>query len=211
MKTVVKATTYLTGLCCFIWLALARLPTAEGKTYSQTGTHNTVQVNWQAELAETKKKLEAEPNSAFLHSQAAVAYNALGDFSDFEREIAISMKLEPENTIYFYMGYAVYQKHHLTGRALNVLDAALRIDPANPYGQYQRALLFEHAREWQKALTRYEIAQKLLAQIESDPHNFRHGAWTYVDGRGNPFDVSSEEQRINDDVKRIRANLGAAN
>jgi hypothetical protein len=65
------------------------LDSAQGQTPSAGigQQHKVAQVDWQAQLADIQKRLVHDPNSAFLHNQAAVVYNALGDFDGFEREI----------------------------------------------------------------------------------------------------------------------------
>jgi tetratricopeptide (TPR) repeat protein len=177
------------------------------KTQDSTGkpTHRVVQIDCRAELAERQKQLERDPNSAFLHNQVAIAYDALGDFGNFDREIQTAIKLDPSNPIDCYVAYAVYKRRHLFGKALAVLERALQIDPANPFGQYEKARLLENAKEWQPALKEYETAERLLQRVKSNPQNFQQDSWYYTDARGNPFDVGPEESHIADDIARVRA------
>jgi tetratricopeptide (TPR) repeat protein len=179
----------------------------EAQQAGDNQAHKVVQIDWRAQLAATQKQLEHEPNSGFLHGQAAVAYDALGDFESFDREIQTAMRLDPGNPVSSYMAYAVYKRKHLRDKQALVLDAALKIDPGNPFGHYEKAGMFEDAKEWQSALKQYEIVQELLQRVKSDPNNFQNKAWRYVDARGNPYDVTSEESRVPGDIARVRGRM----
>jgi Tfp pilus assembly protein PilF len=168
-------------------------------------SHKIVQIDWRAELAERQKQLERDPNSAFLHNQVAVAYNALGDFDHFDREIQTAIKLDAGNTIDCYVAYAVYKRRHLEVKALSVLEKALQIDPDNPFGHHERARIFENSKELQNALKEYERAQLLLSNVTSSAQNFQQDRWYYTDGHGNPYDVTPEVSGVANDVDRMRA------
>jgi Tfp pilus assembly protein PilF len=182
-------------------------PVFQTKTEDSTGkaAHRVIRIDWRAELAERQKRLERDPNSAFLHNQVAVAYDALGDFDNFDREIQTAIKLDPSNSIDCYVAYAVYKRRHLQEKALSVLEKALQIDPANPLGHYEKAGLLEDAMEWQLALKEYETAQQLLQDVKSNPQNFQQNSWYYTDARANPYDVGSLESSIANDIARVRA------
>ena len=164
-----------------------------------------VEIDWHAELAERQKQLERDPNSAFLHNQVAVAYDALGDFDNFDREIQTAIKLDPSNSIDCYVAYAVYKRRHLEEKGLSVLEKALQIDPANPLGHYEKAGSLEDAKEWQRALKEYETAQQFLRDVKSNPQNFRQDSWYYTDAHGNPYDVGPIDSSIANDIARVRA------
>jgi Tfp pilus assembly protein PilF len=68
--------------------------------------HKVVYVDWQAQIADLKKQLTRNPNSAFLHNQIATAYNALGDFPNSDREIHIAIKPNPDDPGECYMAFA---------------------------------------------------------------------------------------------------------
>lgn len=182
-------------------------------TQSQTqgpagGTsHKTVHIDWHAELVDRQKQLERDPNSAFLHNQVAVAYDALGDFDSFDREIQTAIKLDPGNTIDCYVAYAVYKRRHLDEKALSVLDKALKIDPENPFGHFERGRIFETSKERQNALTEYKATQHLLGKITSNAQNFQQGRWYYTDPRGNPYDVTPQEASIGSDIVRVQGGI----
>jgi len=164
-----------------------------------------VQVDWPAQLADIQARLIRDPNSAFLHNQAAVAYDALGDFDNFDREINLAMKLEPDNSIDCYVAYAVYKRRHLRDKQILVLGKALQIDPGNPMGHYEKAAIFEDDRKWVDALAEYQTTKRLLDWVRSDQKHFHNNSWTYLDRRGNPYDVSWQITYIEDDLRRVRA------
>lgn len=180
-------------------------PSQEETRSGASGTqHRVVQIDWRAELAARQKQLESNPNSAFLHNQVAIAYDALGDFEAFDREIKMAIKLDPGNPIDWYQAYAVYKRRHLKEKSVIALERALQIDPANPFGHYEKAGIFEDTRQWRQALKEYETTQQLLQNLKSDPRNFQSGSWRYIDPRGNPYDVTVQQSQIDGDLDRVR-------
>lgn len=173
-------------------------------SFVQESTGHDVQVDWQAELARVRRQLARKPKSAFLHSQAAVAYNALGDSANFDHEINLAMNMDEGNPIYCYMAYAVYKQRHAKTQAVRVLDRALQIDPANPLGQYEKASILETNRKWSQALKHYELTDDLLKKVESDPANHMEDTWMYTDSRRNPYDLMPVIDNIKNDLDRMR-------
>jgi tetratricopeptide (TPR) repeat protein len=169
--------------------------------------HKTVQVNWREELNKTQSQLQRDPNSAFLHNQAAIAYDALGDFESFDREIHTAMTLDPRDPIHCYAAFAVYKRRHLADRSVSILDRALEIDPNNPFGHYEKAVIFENAKRWKNALTEYIATQELVRALKSDLSNLQRGEWTYLDARRNPYDVTELASRVDEDIIRVKSNI----
>ena len=170
--------------------------------------HKVVQVDLHAELDRIQKDLKSNPQSAPLHNQAANVYDSLGDFQSFEREIQTAMTLDPENPIHPYIAYAVYKRRHATEKQTAVLDMALKIDPANPFGHYERASIFEDKKQWRDAFREYGVAQELIQHLKADARNLNSDRLMYVDTRGNPFDVTFQEMHIADDIARVRGVQG---
>jgi len=210
LRKAMRTRSLLLSLCLctqFIASCAQSNPASQTKAQDSTGkpAHKVVQIDWRAELAERQKQLERDPDSAFLHNQIAVAYDALGDYDNFDREIQTAIKLDPSNSIDCYVAYAVYKRRHLQEKALSVLEKALQIDPANPLGHYEKAGLLEDAKEWKPALKEYEAAQQLLKDVKSNPQNFQKNSWYYTDTRGNPYDVGPIDSTISNDIARVRA------
>ncbi len=164
-------------------------------------------VDWQAQIAELKNHLARDPNSAFLHNQIAVAYNALGDFPNSDREIHIAMKLKPDDPSDCYTAFAFYQQRHLKDKEMSVLDEALEIDPGNAFGHYEKAGLLEDDKKWTEALTEYRATKRLVDWVKANPDNFRNSAWMYTDRRGNFYDVTWEASHIDDDLRRVNTEM----
>jgi len=195
-------------LCVEFGFACGKQPaSAITKTRSTNSTpeHKVVHVDWQAQIAELKKQLARDPNSAFLHNQIAVAYNALGDFPNSDREIHIAMKLSPDNPIDCYTAIAFYQQRHLKDEELSVLERALQIDPGNAFGHYEKGSLLEGEKKWTDALAEYQATKRLADWVKANPDNFRNNSWMYIDRRGAQYDVTWEISHIDDDLRRVNA------
>jgi tetratricopeptide (TPR) repeat protein len=171
--------------------------------------HKTVQVDWPSKLEAIQGDLKRDPDSSFLHGQAAVAFDALGDFDAFDREIHAAMRLAPTDPMPYYTAYAIYKRRHLDQEARSALDSALKIDPGNPLGHYQKALMLERSKKLGEALEEYETAKALLDSVKSNSQNLQNAVWTYRDGRGNSFDVNSELSHITGDIDRVRLAVGS--
>ena len=169
--------------------------------------HKVVHVDWQAQRTELKKQLARDSNSAFLHNQLAVAYNALDDFPNSDREIHIAMKLSPDDPIDCYTAFAFYKQRHLKDKELFVLEKALEIDRGNAFGHYEKAGLLENDKKWTDALTEYQATKRLLDWVKANPDNFRNNSWTYTDRCGAPYDVTWEVSHIDDDLHRVEAEV----
>jgi tetratricopeptide (TPR) repeat protein len=197
-------------LCVELLFACGKQPASTiTKTLSSNSApqHKVVYVDWQSQVAELKKKLVRDPNSAFLHNQIAVAYNALGDFSNSDREIHTAMKLSPDDSIDCYTAFAFYQQRHLRDKEMSVLDKALEIDPGNAFGHYEKAGLLEDDKKWTDALTEYQATKRLVDWVKANPDNFRNSAWMYTDRRRNFYDVTWEISHIDDDLRRVNTEM----
>lgn len=117
---------------------------------------------------------------------------------------AFAMKLDSTNPMPYYMAYAVYKRRRLPDKQLSVLEAALKIDDANPFGHYEKAAMLEDAKNWRASLKEYETAQSLFQQLKSNPSNVQHGSWRYIDQRGNPYDITVQQSQIAADLDRVR-------
>lgn len=168
-----------------------------------------VKIDWHAKLATLQEELARNPNSAFLHSQAAVAYDALDDFPSFEKEIHLAMDLDKENSVHCYFAYAVYKRRHLKEEEVSALERALQIDPGNPFGHYEMATLLEDDKKWTDALTEYETTKKLVDAVKQNS-TLNYSRWSYVDPRGGFYDVTFEKAHIDDDIARVRAAMSGS-
>jgi tetratricopeptide (TPR) repeat protein len=161
---------------------------------------------WRQKLTEAQGEIKRTPDSAFWHSQAAVAYDNLGDLKAFETEIHLTTKLDDANPIYHYMAYAVYKRRDMKSPRDEALKSALKADPENPFGHYEMGYVHEEKGEWSSALDEYQTVQKLLRSAF-----FRQeisAKKDYVDSRGNPFSLEAVSENISDAIKRTSAHVG---
>ncbi len=98
-------------------------------TPSLSAQHGSVTVDWKAELAKAKAGIEKNPQSAFWHNQAGVAYNALGDSENAVKELKLASTLDPSNPIHDYALYALYKRKGMHSEQRDVLLEALEKDP----------------------------------------------------------------------------------
>jgi hypothetical protein len=131
----------------------------------------------------------------------------MGDFESFDREVHAAMTLDPQNTMDYYVAYAVYKSRHLRDKSVFVLNEALKIDPTNPIGHYEKAAMFEGDKQWQNALDEYLTTRELVREVKSHPTNFQYGEWRYLDARSNPYDVTGIASLVDADLIRVRNKL----
>ena len=161
---------------------------------------------WRQKLTEAQSEIKKTPDSAFWHSQAAVAYDNLGDLQEFETEIHLATKLDDANPIYHYMDYAVYKRRDMKSPRDEALKRALKADPENPFGHYEMGYVYEEKGEWNGALDEYHTVQKLLQGSSSGQE--LSAKKEYVDPRGNPFSLEAISQSISEAIKRTSAHVG---
>lgn len=155
---------------------------------------SSVPVNWQAELEKAKAGIEKNPDSAFWHNQAGVAYDALGDFKSAVRELKLASTLDPTNTISDYALYALYKRKGMLAQEREILLKALEKDPANPLGRFEFAGVLEKKGHPQDALREYREARRLVAAVKGSE---------YIDSRGNPYDIDGVRDEVDKAIARV--------
>lgn len=160
-------------------------------TLAQQGTVN---VDWKGELAKAKAGIEKDPNSAFWHNQAGVAYNALGDFDNAVKETKLATTLEPSNPISYYTLYALYKRKEMHSARRQVLLDALELDPNNPMGRYEFGSILEEEKDWVDSLREYELAKNLAASVKGP---------AYIDLSGNAYSVDGLRAEVDRAIDRI--------
>lgn len=156
--------------------------------------HETVNVDWKVELAKAKAGIEKDPNSAFWHNQAGVAYNALRDFDNAVKETKLATTLEPSNPINYYTLYALYKRKGMHSEQRQVLLDALELDPNNPMGRYEFASILEKERDWVDSLREYTLAKNLSASVNRP---------AYIDLRGNAYRVDGVRAEVDRAINRV--------
>jgi tetratricopeptide (TPR) repeat protein len=160
---------------------------------------------WRQKLTEFQNEIKTTPDSAFWHSQAAVAYDNLGDLQGFETEIHLATKLDDANPIYHSMAYAVYKRRAMKPQRNEALKNALKTDPENPFGHFEMGYVYEEKGDWKSALDEYRTVQKLLQGPSSKQE--LSAKKEYVDPRGNPFSLGAISQDISDAIERTAAHV----
>ncbi|HWR53169.1 MAG TPA: hypothetical protein VN428_18825 [Bryobacteraceae bacterium] len=162
--------------------------------------HGTASVDWNAELQKARAEIQQNPNSAFWHNQAGVAYDALGDFESAVKELKTAAALDASNPAHDYALYALYKRKATLDQQREVLLDALERDPSNPVGRFEFASILEREKHWADSLREYREAKRLAANVK--------GA-EYIDPRGNPFPVSGVRVEVDKAIDRV-AKLGAS-
>ncbi len=153
-----------------------------------------VPVDWKAELATAKAGVEKNPESAFWHNQAGVAYDGLGEFENAVKELKLASKLDPSNPINDYVLYALYKRKGMHPEQRDVLLHALETDPKNPVGRFEFASILEKEKRWEDSLREYQTAKRLVGAMKGP---------VYVDPRGNPFDVDGIRNQLDKAIDRV--------
>jgi len=156
--------------------------------------HKTVTVDWKAELAKAKAGIEKNPKSAFWHDQAGVAYDALGDFENAEKELKLASSLEPSNPINDYVLFALYKRKGMHSEERAVLLDVLEKDPKNPLGHFEFAFVLEKEKYWAGSLREYQSAKVLVASVKGP---------VYTDPLGNPYDVDGVREAVDKAIDRV--------
>lgn len=158
-------------------------------------------VDWKAELAKAKAGLEKDPKSAFWHNQAGVAYDALGDFQNAVKELKLASTLDPSNPIDDYALYAIFKRKGMQTEQRQVLLDALERDPNNPVGRFEFGFILEREKHWADSRREYQTAKQLVGKVEGS---------SYVDPRGNAYDVDGVRGEVDDAIQRVSKHIEAA-
>lgn len=151
-------------------------------------------VDWRAELKKAKAGIKKNPDSAFWHNQAGVAYDALGDFDRAVKELKVASALDLTNPVSDYALFALYKKKDMIPEERQILLKALEKDSANPLGHFEFAGVLENERHLQDALKEYREARRLVAMVKGSE---------YIDPRGNPYDVRGVREKVNNAIERV--------
>jgi tetratricopeptide (TPR) repeat protein len=156
--------------------------------------HGSVTVDWKAELAKAQAGIEKKPKSAFWHSQAGVAYDALGDHKKAIKELKLASRLDPLTPGYDYMLYAVYKRKAMHSEQRQVLLDALEKDPNNPFGRFAFANILEEEKYWADSLREYQVAQRLAASVKGP---------MYIDPSGGGYPVDAVQAEVGEAIERV--------
>src|SRR5258708_11768734 len=175
----------LSAVCLLCGTAFPRFTVAQ---------HGSAAVDWKAELEKARIGLKKNPNSAFWHNQAGVAYDALGDFEKAVKELKLASTLDPSNPINDYALYALYKRRGMHAKQRRVLLDALERDPANPLGRFEFAFILEQEGYWAHSLREYRAAKDSVAMVKGPE---------YIDPRGNPYEIEFIRSSVDSYIDRV--------
>ncbi len=156
--------------------------------------HGSVSVDWKAELEKAQAGIERNPNSAFWHNQAGVAYDALGDFEHALKELKLASTLDPTNPLDDYAIFGLYQRRGMLGEQREALLNALEKDSLNPVSHFELADVLEKEGHLPDSLREYRTAKHLLVGVKGTE---------YIDPRGNPYEIDPVRNEVNQAIKRV--------
>jgi tetratricopeptide (TPR) repeat protein len=156
--------------------------------------HDTIQVDWKAELAKARAGIADNPKSAFWHNQASVAYDALGYFEIAVKELKLASTLDPDDPIHHYGLFALYQRKGMLRQQRQALLSALEIDGRNPIGLFELGVLLEKEGYPEESLKEYREAKLFAVDVKGDE---------YIDRRGNPFEIGFVRKNVDAHIERV--------
>ena len=155
---------------------------------------STTAVNWADELKKAQAGIEKNPKSSFWHNQAGVAYNALGDIDNAEKELILASELDSTNPIDYYTLYAFYKQRGKPDKGRDALLSALENDSANPFGHFELGALLEKEGHVKESVTEYRKAKILVSKLKGRE---------YVDPRGNPYKIEYIRREVDKCIDRV--------
>lgn len=153
-----------------------------------------VSVDWKAELEKARAGIAKNPNSAFWHNQAGIAYDALGDFAHAVSELKLASSLDPTNPIDDYALYALYKRKGSLVQQREALLSALNKDTENPVGRFEFGSVLEKEGHFANALKEYRTAKLLVSKAKDS---------RYVDPRGNFYDIGAVRREVDGSIDRV--------
>jgi tetratricopeptide (TPR) repeat protein len=154
----------------------------------------------QQQLKSVQSELAKNPRSSFWHNQAAIIYAALHDYQQFDKEIDVTIQLDPANPGNYYLASSVYKERGLLKEAETALRKALKLDSHNPLGHYDLGQLLESKNEYRNAHAEYVTASEELRRLP-------HGTKRYSDRRGNSYPIELLHERIPVAIERTARSL----
>jgi tetratricopeptide (TPR) repeat protein len=156
--------------------------------------HGNVLVDWKAELAKANAGIAKNPESAFWHNQAGVAYDALGDFEIAVKELKLASTLDPSNPNGDYALYALYKRKGMRSEMRQRVLDALEKDPNNPVGRFEFAYILEEEKHWVDSLREYQVAKCLATSVQGP---------IYTDRRGNAYEIDGVREGVDKAIERV--------
>jgi len=150
--------------------------------------------NPQALLEKAQAGIEKNPNSAFWHSQAGVAYDALGYFDLAIKETKLASALDPDDPGHQYSLFALYQRKGMLRQQREALLNALEIDGGNPLGHFELGVVLEKEGYLEESLREYHDAKRFAANVKDRE---------YTDRRGGVYEIELVRNHADEYIARV--------
>ncbi len=151
-------------------------------------------------LERAKAGISNNPNSAFWHNQAAVAYDALGDFDSAVRELKLASNLDPDDPSQQYALFGLYKRKGMLREQREALLAALEIDGNNPLGHFELGVVLEKEQYLEESLREYDTAKHLIEAVKGN---------RYTDRRGGVYEIPYVRRHVGEYIERVRKAIAA--
>ncbi|SRR6266403_3506626 len=151
-------------------------------------------VDWKKELQKAQDAIEKNPKSSFWHNQAGIAYEAVGDVENAEKELALACKLDSTNPIGYYSLYAFYKRMGTLAQQRETLLSALENDSRNPLGHFELGSVLEKEERLTASLRECRTAKSLVSEVKGRE---------YIDGRGNPYEIEVVRTEVDKCIDRV--------
>jgi tetratricopeptide (TPR) repeat protein len=169
-------------------------------------------IDVEAEISKIKKQLDSNPSSedsSELHQKLAVLATMKADWSTFESEMSLAIKLDP-NQITNYIGAAqVYYDRGMNDKAFAMLDIGVAVDPENPLPHFFLAVFHDRQNDNDKARLEYMETRRLLIllrsagrlenRIEQNRYYDRHGRTYFL-----PDSIEAKAEKRISEIERAR-------
>jgi tetratricopeptide (TPR) repeat protein len=171
-----------------------------GSSHFLLAQHDTAPPDWKALLEKAQAGIEKNPNSAFWHNQASVAYSALGYFDLAVKELKLASSLDPDDPGHEYGLFALYQRKGMLRQQREALLSALEIEGRNPLGHFELGVVLEKEGYLEESLKEYRDAKRLAADVKSKE---------YTDRRGGVYEVEVVRKNADEYIERVTKLIAA--
>ena len=159
-----------------------------------------VEMDPKALLEKAQVGIQKDPKSAFWHTQASVAYDALGHFDLAVKELKLASKLDPDDPGHQYSLFALYQRKGVLRQQREALLKALEIEGQNPLGHFELGIVLEKEGYLEESLKQYQDAKRLAADVKSKE---------YTDRRGGVYEVDVVRKDADEYIARVTKLIAA--
>ena len=141
-------------------------PASVRSTVPADGERSEAQI--EANVAALAKRLQSNPNDLSGWTMLARSYNSMGRFAEAAGAYAKATELSPKDAdlwAEYAMASAMANGRELTGKPLELVNQALKLDPKNPKALQLAGTAAFQAKNYKKAI---EYWEQVLSQVPAD-------------------------------------------